>query len=83
MGDITRMKDYLASKRSETASRHPAGKAIGKTMQDAIAIVKNEQRIMAKSNGATFGRNKEYDLGYEVALNDIVILLNENVSGSE
>lgn len=83
MGDITRMKDYLASKRSETASRHPAGKAIGKTMQDAIAIVKNEHHIMQKANGATRGRVRDYDRGYEVALNDIVILLNENVSGSE
>ena len=82
MGDLTRMKDYLASKRSEASSRHPAGKAIGKSFQDAIEIVKNEQSLMRKVNGATRGREREYDRGYETALNDIVILLNENVSGS-
>ena len=36
-----------------------------------VRLVENEQEVMRKAGGATFGKRKEYDEGYNMALRDI------------
>lgn len=36
-----------------------------------VRLVEHEQEVMRKAGGATFGKRKEYDEGYNMALRDI------------
>lgn len=40
-----------------------------------IKLVSHEVGVMEKAGGATFGKRKDYDEGYNAALRDIAILI--------
>lgn len=46
-----------------------------KERERIIKLIEHEQSVIDKAGGATFGKRRDYDEGYNVALRDIAILI--------